>query len=125
MRKKHTLAVIALSILVFISTACTPAQNRSYALNEFRKAGASEQTVRYFDCVGYRESRWQANATHKNSNGTYDLGLFQINSIHQSKFAQVTGHDYWKYATNPKYNVQYAIYLWRVAGTSPWRGPGC
>lgn len=32
--------------------------------------------------IAFVESKFQTNATRKNSNGTMDVGLFQINSIH-------------------------------------------
>ena len=32
-------------------------------------------------CFAYRESRYQPGATHYNTNGSIDRGLFQINSV--------------------------------------------
>lgn len=122
---KKLALILAIAALVIALGACTPHQNRMYALSEFRKAGASQSVINKFDCIGYRESRWQTDAKHKNRNGTWDLGLFQINSVHQGHFQNVTGKNYWTHATNAKYNVQYTIWLWRNYGFEPWRGYGC
>ena len=72
----------------------------------------------------YRESRYQNAASHLNTNGTVDRGLFQINSIHAVRWRQVTHTSYWTQWKNPYLNARYALSLYRVAGLSPWRG-GC
>ena len=51
--------------------------------NVLRAAGFSESQVPIFMAIAMAESSWRANATHKNSNGTIDQGLFQINSVHK------------------------------------------
>lgn len=50
-----------------------------------------------------------------NSNGTYDYGLFQINSVHSSLLSQYD----WR---NPRDNTIMAYEIWRDAGKSwhPW-----
>jgi hypothetical protein len=123
-KKKLALAAAVLALVIALG-ACTPHQCRMYSLDQFRRAGLSQSAIDKFDCIGYRESRWQSGAKHKNRNGSWDIGLFQINSVHQTQFQQVTGKNYWDYATNFKYNVQYTIWLYRQAGFSPWNGPGC
>ena len=90
----------------------------------FADAGASKATLARIDCIMYRESRYTNRASHRNTNGSYDLGLFQINSIHELRWRQVTHTNYWTNWSNPYLNARVALDLWRVAGLAPWAG-GC
>lgn len=124
MKKKivKVVGAIAVSLALLVAMAgCTPANNRAYALNTMRNAGLSSRAVKFFDCVGYRESRWRENVVSP----TNDRGLFQINAIHAGQFRQVTGKNYYTHAIRRKENVQYTIWLFRKAGASPWRGHTC
>src|SRR4051794_39702260 len=47
-----------------------------------RRAGFPEYEVAKMVCTAKYESSWYERASNKNSNGTIDRGLFQINSIH-------------------------------------------
>lgn len=53
---------------------------KDYVLNEFKQAGLDQYKA--YDIIQC-ESRWDTQALHVNSNGTVDLGLFQINQIHK------------------------------------------
>lgn len=61
------------------------------------------------------ESGGETTATHKNSNGTTDFGLWQINSVHGDLLA---GKDW----TDPNVNAGIASQIWAQAGNSftPW-----
>jgi len=63
----------------------------------------------------FAESRGKTNATHKNSNGSIDRGLMQINSIHSQYDAQ-------RLLEDPEYNVSAGHDIWKAAGGSfsPW-----
>lgn len=54
---------------------------KTYVRNEARKAGLSIAEV---ETIINCESRWIADAKGHNRNGSYDLGLWQINSIHKN-----------------------------------------
>ncbi len=54
---------------------------KSYVRNEAKKAGLS---IREVETIINCESRWDADAKGYNRNGSYDLGLWQINSIHKT-----------------------------------------
>lgn len=54
---------------------------REYVLNEAKKVGLNPVEV---DKIIYCESRWDDKAMGHNRNGSYDAGLWQINSIHKS-----------------------------------------
>lgn len=51
--------------------------------NVLRAAGFPENMIPTFMGIAMAESSGNPNATHSNSNGTIDQGLFQINSVHQ------------------------------------------
>lgn len=103
---------------------CSPSDNRQIALDTFSRAGASQDTLRRVDCIMYRESRYYSDRQHRNTNGTYDSGLFQINQIHADRWRRVTGKDYWQTWRSPWLNSRVAVDIWRSAGLSPWGG-GC
>ncbi len=57
------------------------------------------------------ESRGNAQAKNVNANGTYDLGLWQINSSH--KPANMTDAQWTQFIENPYNNVVYAVDLFK------------
>lgn len=54
---------------------------RLWVLNEVKKAGLN---IKEAETIINCESRWQPDAIGVNKNGTYDVGLWQINSIHKN-----------------------------------------
>ena len=66
--------------------------------------------------VAKRESLLDPNAYNENWNGSVDLGLFQINSIHAWRWP-----DYWTAWSDPVRNAQWALELWQEQGWRPWR----
>jgi len=65
--------------------------------------------------VARAESGWNPRATNKNSNGSVDYGLFQINSIH----AAILAGGNW---ADPEDNAKMAFKVWEDAGGKwgPW-----
>jgi len=63
-----------------------------------------------------RESRFDPGAYHENWDGSVDLGLFQINSIHAGRWP-----DYWTAWSDPARNAQWALELYMEQGWRPWR----
>ncbi len=61
------------------------------------------------------ESRNIVNAIHKNTNGTVDKGLMQINSIHNERAKQL-GFD----LNVPSESLEYGMLLLGEQGTKPW-----
>jgi hypothetical protein len=53
---------------------------REWVNLEVKKAGLNNN---YVDCIIKNESGWKQYAVGKNNNGTYDIGLWQINDIHE------------------------------------------
>jgi cell wall-associated NlpC family hydrolase len=78
--------------------------------NVLRAAGFPESAVPTMMAIAMAESSWRPNATHRNSNGSIDQGLFQINSIHRN---------------NPWYPKDpFDPYQSAVAAYNIWKGAG-
>lgn len=59
---------------------CETENPRQYVVDEFDKAGLDgDKMAKIVEC----ESHFNVNAVNYNRNGTKDLGLYQINSVHQ------------------------------------------
>jgi hypothetical protein len=80
-------------------------------------------------CVIQRESGFNPRAVNHNTNGSYDYGLFQINTIHRGKpwwpqDATITGQGgaLW----NAEYNTRCAMMIYKQSGWAPWyTAPQC
>ena len=61
--------------------AAAPLSVEDWVLNEIKKAGLNDKEAwAIINC----ESRWRADAVGVNTNGSFDLGIWQINSIHKN-----------------------------------------
>lgn len=62
--------------------------------------------------IGKHESKLNPNAINKNTNGTYDVGIMQINTIHLPELAKygITLKDLW----DPQTNIR--VGAWVLAG---------
>ena len=78
--------------------------------NVLRAAGFPESAIPTMVAIARAESSWNPNATHRNSNGSIDQGLFQINSIHKN--------NPW-YPQNPMDPYQSAVAAYNI-----WKGAG-
>ena len=63
--------------------------------------------------VAGAESGWNPSATHVNSNGSTDYGLWQINSVH----ADLLASGNWQL---PADNARMALAVWKSSGWSAW-----
>lgn len=79
-----------------------------------RAAGFSPPAAMVGTGIMYAESRRVVEATHRNSNGSTDYGLMQINSIH--------GYDAKRLVSDPLYNADCAYKIYKDAGNTwgPW-----
>lgn len=90
-------------------------------LNEFQIAGYAlaagfpAQEIATAVAVALAESGGDPAATNKNTNGSYDYGLFQINTVHGALLTQ--GDKF-----NPLDNAKMAFTVWAGAGNkwTPW-----
>jgi Lysozyme like domain len=74
-----------------------------------RSAGVSEADLPAMVAICFRESGWNPDATHRNTNGTIDLGLWQIN---RPAFDQSL--------LDPQTNAQAMGALYGSRGLEPW-----
>jgi hypothetical protein len=61
--------------------------DKEYVLGEVRKAGLNPDEV---DCIIAHESGWDKNAWNSNTNGSIDLCLWQLNSVHYDSKYPIT-----------------------------------
>jgi lysozyme C len=91
----------------------------SEVANDLRNAGFPESEIGPMICTAKYESSFYERASHHNSNGTTDYGLFQINSIHLGDPgcpSTVTGlYDSAK-------NARCAYEVYRAQGIDAWYG---
>lgn len=64
--------------------------------------------------IAYAESTLNANATHRNPDGTTDYGLWQINSIHG--FPEIASGAW----ADPATNARLAYAVWKKQGWNAW-----
>lgn len=70
-------------------------------------------------CIIQRESGGNPSAVSP----TRDYGLFQINrAAHKRQFERMYGAPFERKALDARLNGQYAYYLYRQVGWSPWNG---
>lgn len=83
-----------------------------------RAAGWDDDQVPNVDRIMFRESRCSSTATHRNSNGTIDRGLMQVNSIHLAWLVEygISASDLLVGETN----LVAARLLWERSGWAPW-----
>lgn len=71
-------AAAALSSLVGASAALTKCQ----VVDMLRSGGIPSQYIAPMTCTAFYESSWNPTAQHKNTDGSTDYGLFQINNVY-------------------------------------------
>jgi hypothetical protein len=76
-------------------------------------AGGSPKLARIMAAIALAESSGQIGATNKNTDGSTDRGLWQINSVHAQYDAQ-------RLLTDPLYNAQAAVAIERSSGLTAW-----
>lgn len=89
----------------------TPQQVAGYA----KAAGFPASEIATATAVAFAESGGNPSASHRNTNGSTDYGLWQINTIHGSLLNQGDRN-------NPMDNAKMAYTVWQRAGGkwSPW-----
>ena len=84
-----------------------------------RRAGFPEYEVGRMVCTAKYESSFYTRASNRNSNGTVDRGVFQINSVHLGD-AGCTRSASALY--DPMTNARCAHEIWRAQGNNAWFG---
>lgn len=118
--KAGVLAIVAISAIALLSTACQPATARQAVQTRWGKHFACA------DRVIQRESRWQPTAV---SPGGGNIGLFQLNAYHKTWIRNELGYT-WEQLKDPAKNAHAAKVLSDKAhkqygdGWQPWRLDG-
>jgi len=76
-------------------------------------AGGPKQVAPIMAAIATAESGGRINAQHKNTNGSVDYGLWQINSVHSM-------YDPAKLMSNPLYNARAAVAIYNSQGLGAW-----
>ena len=79
------------------------------------EVGWPEETWKWLQGTMYRESRCTATAW----NG-HDAGLTQINQVHKKRLNE-WGLKHPDSMFNPRHNLEYALFLYKMSGCAPWR----
>ncbi len=107
----RTFLALAAAFAVYAASACTPTDVGLLPFPPSLRPTAA--------CIIKRESGGNPGAV----SATRDYGLFQINrAAHKAQFERMFGAPFERKALDARLNGQYAYYLYRVAGWSPWRG---
>lgn len=77
------------------------------------EAGGNPALANTMAAIALAESSGRVDATNKNSNGTTDYGLWQINSSH-------TQFDSQRLLSDPLYNAQAAVSVFKSQGLTAW-----
>lgn len=94
------------------SSPTPPIGSKEWIRVEWEKAGAKwEEVYAIMQC----ESNWNNNLFGVNTNGSIDLGIYMINSVH-IKSGKIT----LKNATDPIESTYWAINLYKEQGWAPW-----
>ncbi len=104
--------VIAPLLLVFVLSACTVEE---MIWTAFSERGASPQQIDEAIRVAHCESTLNPGAV---SSGGGNWGLFQINTVHRGRVADM-GYS-WHQMLMPYQNAQVAADIWAEQGWGPW-----
>jgi len=91
-----------------------------------RKSGFPEYTIGTMVCISKYESSYNCDATNKNTDGSTDYGLMQINSYYWCSGDPLSKYNECKVACSSLYNCQYntncAYIVWKQQGYTAWYG---
>lgn len=100
---------------VALAPTPTPPPTDDQVIAEIVRVFSTEDrhTIKKMIDVAYGESGLRWNAHNKNTNGSEDFGVFQINSVHTKRFGE-------EFKTDYKANIQVAYALYKRQGFGPW-----
>ena len=81
-----------------------------------KQGGFSGHEPYYAAAIAKYESSWNPHATNKNSNGSTDYGLMQINSTHATEFPP----QLWRHWDDPVFNMLMAKRVYSMQGWDAW-----
>jgi len=91
-----------------------------------KKSGFPDYTVATMVCISKYESSYNCDATNKNTDGSTDYGLMQINSYYWCSGDALSKYNECKIACSSLFNCQYntncAYIVWKQQGYTAWYG---
>lgn len=105
----------AKAYVVYPAATATPTPKTSQIVAEIAKEFEPEgkYVIREALAVAFCESGWRTEALNKNTNGSTDHSVFQINSVHTKKRG-------FEFTTDWKQNIKVAYQLYKEQGWGPW-----
>lgn len=90
---------------------------KAWAIKKWSNRFGAEVAWQLETIMDLKESGWNANAYHCNTNGTVDLSWYQINSVHVK-----SGKLSLACAADPICSTDFAMDLYEEQGWCPWSG---
>jgi lysozyme C len=91
-----------------------------------KKSGFPDYTIPTMVCISKYESSYNCDATNKNTDGSTDYGLMQINSYYWCSGDALSKYNECKIACSSLFNCQYntncAYVVWKQQGYTAWYG---
>lgn len=101
-------------------------QSECQVASYLRKSGFPEYTIGTMVCTSKYESSYNCDATNKNTDGSTDYGLMQINSYYWCSGDPMSKYNECKIACSSLFNCQYntncAYIVWKQQGYTAWYG---
>jgi lysozyme C len=104
----------------------TNTQSQCQVANYLKKSGFPDYTVATMVCISKYESSYNCDATNKNTDGSTDYGLMQINSYYWCSGDALSKYNSCNIACSSLFNCQYntncAYTVWKQQGYTAWYG---
>jgi len=101
-------------------------QHECQVYNYLQKSGFPGYTIPTMVCISKYESSYNCDATNKNTDGSTDYGLMQINSYYWCSGDALSKYNECKIACSSLFNCQYntncAYVVWKQQGYTAWYG---
>lgn len=101
-------------------------QSECQISNYLKKSGFPDYSIPTMVCISKYESSYNCDAKHKNTDGSTDYGLMQINSYYWCSGDPMSKYNECKVACssllNCQYNTNCAYTVWRQQGYTAWYG---
>jgi lipocalin len=101
-------------------------QSECQVANYLKKSGFPDYTVPTMVCISKYESSYNCDATNRNTDGSTDYGLMQINSYYWCSGDPLSKYNECKIACSSLFNCQYntncAYIVWKQQGYTAWYG---
>jgi lysozyme C len=122
----HNFTYIPIQQTRCLEDLTTNVQSQCQVASYLRKSGFPESAIGTMVCISKYESSYNCDATNKNTDGSTDYGLFQINSYYwcsgdtKSKYNECSATCTSLFNCQSNTNCAYTV--WRQQGYNAWYG---